>query len=159
MDYHKTRAEAEEHNRKIREAAKPWPPGFLDAVGVVAKEEQASTISTEWENELHEVLLTLDFGKVRGFVAGLIAKAETDAKRERIVLICDGGDWTDASFDDLMVPEDMDLEEEKKLWRSWYEGEYLPELHAERKPKFRSLVDFLCEKGAREANLEQFWDI
>lgn len=77
---------------------------------------------------------------------------------EKLVIVCSGGDWADASFKDLIIPEGMDLVAEQRLWRSWYETEYVPGLRAGKKPVYKSFTEFLCEKGARRAGTETFWE-
>lgn len=78
--------------------------------------------------------------------------------KERIVIIESGGDWTYASYTDLVVPQEMDLKAEHNLWRKWYEEVYVPELIAEKKPQYIDFKEFLISKGARTANLEVFTD-
>ena len=76
----------------------------------------------------------------------------------RIVLIMGGGDWADASVDDLKVPAEMDLDAELEKWRKWYREEYVPAHRTSKKPIYKGFVTWLLERGAERAELEGFWD-
>jgi hypothetical protein len=65
------------------------------------------------------------------------------------------GTCYDCSCDHLVLPEGMNIEEQKRLWRNWYNEYYCPQLSAGQRPKFTSFVDFLIENGAKRPTDEQ----
>jgi len=73
--------------------------------------------------------------------------------KQRIVLIYGGGDWADASCDDLKIPEGMDLDKEKIEYDHWLNNVYQPTDN-----NYMNFVEFLLSKGARRAGLEKFDD-
>ena len=86
---------------------------------------------------------------------------------KKLVAIMDGGDWMDASVDHLVIPENMDLEEEKAERDKWYQEVYCPSLQSAeigKKETIEKYIDFpewLIMRGARKANEKDitiFWD-
>lgn len=77
----------------------------------------------------------------------------------RIVAILDGGDWTDASCEHLVVPEGVDLVAAAAAWRCWYEETYLAKNGPATVPvPYMSFTDWLkTHHGATEAPVEEFW--
>ncbi len=78
--------------------------------------------------------------------------------KERVVLILGGGDWNDASVENLIVPKDMDLDEQKRNWNDWYKNHYIPEFRDKKQPEYKSFTDWLIERGCKKAELEEFYD-
>lgn len=68
----------------------------------------------------------------------------------KITAIHGGSDWADASAEYIVLLEGMNIEEEKKAYRTWYEKEYVPALRADGKPQYITFVDWLISKGARK---------
>jgi hypothetical protein len=72
----------------------------------------------------------------------------------RNVVICSGGDWNDAGFKVLEVPDQVDMNDAKAqydLWRSTQDN----------KPRDPHVffVDWLKqEKGCKDSQIEEFWD-
>jgi len=76
---------------------------------------------------------------------------------KRLYAICSGGDWNDASVDHLILPDSLDIDEEKKKWRTWYGEEY----YRKKGVKYISFVDWLLKAGARAPTEEEvtvWWD-
>lgn len=73
----------------------------------------------------------------------------------KIWAIHSGGDWHDASAEYLVLPDGMNLEEEKKLWNEWYRREYCPALHDGKRPQFKTFTGQLREKGATDPSGDQ----
>ena len=73
----------------------------------------------------------------------------------KIWAIHGGGDWADASAEYLILPPGLDIDAEDKAWHEWYHKEYCPQLRADMKPKFRTLVEWLKDKGAREPSTDE----
>jgi len=76
-------------------------------------------------------------------------------KPKKLAAILGGGDWTDASVELIIIPSDMNLDEQKEKWNQWYFGEYCPTLKQGMKPVYISFVDFLKKNGARDATDEE----
>ena len=74
-------------------------------------------------------------------------------KDKKIVAIMGGGDWYDASVDILEVPKDMNLQREHELYEVWYKEKYCGSTHEE----FMTFPQWLKKKGAKEAEVEEFW--
>lgn len=74
----------------------------------------------------------------------------------KTVVLLGGGDWTDASVDLLDIPEDMDVEVIKNEWRTWYNVEYLPKFRSGNAIQYKSIIDFLLEKGAKRSDIERY---
>lgn len=71
----------------------------------------------------------------------------------RIVSIESGGDWNDASYDLLEIPNGTDLLKAKKEYDHWYKNEYLPEM----KIPFLGFSEWLIKNGgARVFKVEIF---
>lgn len=68
----------------------------------------------------------------------------------KITAIHGGGDWADASADYLIVPESVNIENEKILWRDWYHKVYCPSINTPNKLSYIGFVDWLKKLGARE---------
>lgn len=84
----------------------------------------------------------------------------------RIVALMSGGDWCDASVEHLIIPEDIDLEEEQKLYNTWYKEEYCPGLSIQNLTKkrinFMLFSQWLMKKGARETTDDEvleYWEL
>lgn len=78
--------------------------------------------------------------------------------KEKIVAIMSGGDWMDASVEHLIIPNTLNLEEQKHLYDDWYKKIYCQNLKT---TTYISFIDFLINKGARKTTskeLEEFWD-
>ena len=73
-----------------------------------------------------------------------------------MVSIEGGGDWTDASYEIIYVPKDMNLELEGEKWREWYEKIYCPKLSNNENPEFIPFTDWLIKNGGERVNLETF---
>ena len=80
---------------------------------------------------------------------------------DRIVLILGGGDWADASVDDLIVAEDLDLEKEKEKYDKWYKEVYCSTgVNHQHGVKYQDFPEWLIARcDAEEAGLEEFNDI
>lgn len=70
----------------------------------------------------------------------------------RTVLVLGGGDWNDASVNDLIVPDELNLVECKKEYNDWLgDGHKLA--------KFRTFTTWLIEfKNCKQAELELYED-
>jgi hypothetical protein len=75
----------------------------------------------------------------------------------RLVSIEQGSDWTDAGYDILDVPDEMDLMVMEEEWRVWYNEKYLPAYKDKTKTliPYVEFVEFLKQRGAREAKVER----
>lgn len=69
---------------------------------------------------------------------------------EKLYAICSGGDWYDASVEHLILPDNLDINEEKEKWRTWYREEYSPG-----EVKYISFVDWLLKAGAHKPTEEE----
>ncbi len=79
----------------------------------------------------------------------------------KLIALCGGGDWWDASLDLMAVPEGLDIEQEKIAWRAWYKNEYGPRLLDRPQPEYVSFPKWLESKGARDATkdeIEEVWE-
>lgn len=75
----------------------------------------------------------------------------------RLVSIQSGSDWTDASYEFMEIPDDMDLNELQKEHYGWLNDEYWPEKTGDKiRCKFKSFVEFLKDRGAKEFEHETF---
>lgn len=73
----------------------------------------------------------------------------------RIIAVMNGGDWTDAGVDWIEIPDDMDLKEMHRQYRTWY-AKYLS---SGGKEPFLDFPEFLKTKGATDTDkVEEFWD-
>jgi hypothetical protein len=70
----------------------------------------------------------------------------------KITAILSGGDWYDASVVHLILPDDMDIDAQKKEWDDWYDNVYRPR---RREEKFITFTSWLIEHGAREPTKEE----
>jgi hypothetical protein len=79
---------------------------------------------------------------------------------QKTVAIMGGGDWYDASVDLLDLPYDLDLEDENKNHRHWYDNEYCPALRSGNKPRYLSFPEWLIERCGAKKNesIEEYWD-
>lgn len=78
-------------------------------------------------------------------------------KKERLVALFGGGDWTDASVAHLIVPKNIGLEKEHKKHCEWYTAEYC----GTKNIKYISFEEWLINLGAKKAgedNIEEFWE-
>lgn len=73
----------------------------------------------------------------------------------KIWAIHSGGDWHDASAEYLVLPDGMNLEDEKKLWEKWYRDEYCRALRKGARPEFVSFTGQLRAKGATDPSKDQ----
>lgn len=76
----------------------------------------------------------------------------------KIWAICGGGDWNDASVEHLVLPDGMDITEERKNHRQAMR-EYHSKKTAESWPGH--FVEYLVSKGAvvpLEEQLEEYWE-
>jgi len=69
----------------------------------------------------------------------------------RLVAILGGGDWADALIYHLVIPDDMDLDEQKAAHGKWYHEEFVPKLGTLERSPFINLREWLIIHGAREA--------
>ena len=79
----------------------------------------------------------------------------------KIIAICGGGDWADASVEHLILPDDLDLDKEQTAHRTWYRDEYSPDTRSGKNLEYFSLVDWLKQRGAREPTEDELdvrWD-
>ena len=74
-----------------------------------------------------------------------------DAKEnDRVVAVCGGGDWVDASVDHVALPPDADLDALYKAYREWLKA-------TKRHLRF---PDWLVEHGgAEEAQVETYYEL
>lgn len=73
----------------------------------------------------------------------------------RIVCITSGGDWADASFENLVVHQDLDLAKAKQDWRRWY-AKYVS---GRTKSEYITFTEWLKRNhGATDAGIEEFDD-
>ena len=81
---------------------------------------------------------------------------------ERIVAIMGGCDWYDASVEHLVIPKSMDLDEEHKLYKTWYHEVYCRNGRKHNgRVDYMTLSQWLVEKGARETSeddIEELWE-
>lgn len=81
---------------------------------------------------------------------------------EKIVAVMGGGDWCDASIEHLVMSKDVNLSEEEKLYKVWYNEVYCRGLRGERdRVDFMVFSQWLIKKGARETTediLEEYWE-
>ena len=74
----------------------------------------------------------------------------------KITAIHGGGDWHDASAEYLIVPENINIEQEKNKWEEWYRTEY-----CNHNIEFINFKQWLINLGARETTddeLEIIWE-
>ena len=71
----------------------------------------------------------------------------------KLVGVLGGGDWTDASVTHLVIPDDMDLSQQKINYNRWYKNVYVPSLRepSKRCENFYSFTQWLIKNGARDA--------
>ena len=69
----------------------------------------------------------------------------------KLVAVMGGRDWCDASVTHIVVPDGMDLDEEKKQYEKWYDEVYVPRLHSRDSVGYMSLPEWLKSRGARQA--------
>jgi len=60
-------------------------------------------------------------------------------------------EWTNTDVDYLFIPDIMNLDEQKELWRKWYIDEYYPLPYADKKLKYVNFVQWLINNGAQRA--------
>ena len=75
----------------------------------------------------------------------------------KIVALMGGGDWADASVEHLVIPDALDIEQEKVAWDRWYYDICFPSPDVE----YVSFADWLKQRGARDTTddeLFEFWD-
>jgi len=75
-----------------------------------------------------------------------------------IVAIRSGGDWADASVHHLVVPDEMDLSNEKSAYDKWY-----TEVFCADRPlvNYMNFWEWLVSRGARlttDSEVLEFWD-
>lgn len=79
--------------------------------------------------------------------------------KERLLAVLDGGDWADASVTHVVVPQDVNVEEEQKKHREWYENEYRGN---SKTMKYLSFDEWLIERcggrAAEETDVEEVWN-
>lgn len=67
--------------------------------------------------------------------------------KTKLIAVLGGGDWADASVDHLVIPENVDIENEKNKRQKWYNEEY------RRGMEYYSFPEWLIKFcGARRAN-------
>jgi hypothetical protein len=75
-------------------------------------------------------------------------------KKKRLVALMSGHDWTDAGVDHLIVPKEMDLNQEK----ADYEKEHSRSFDKPPKLPYISFTQWLINHGCTKAlNIEEFW--
>jgi len=67
----------------------------------------------------------------------------------KITAIHSGGDWYDASADYVILPDGITIEDEREAWRHWYETIYLVQSNRGTCPGYKTLADFVLERGGR----------
>ena len=76
----------------------------------------------------------------------------------RLVAVCSGGDWADASVCHVVVPKGVDMDEAKREYDEWYAAEF-----RSGRAEYRTFPTWLIEHmGAREASeedVEEFWEL
>ena len=69
------------------------------------------------------------------------------------------GSCYDCSWNHVILPSGMDMQEQKKLWDVWYQKTYCPALRAAKGPKYVSFFEFLLEKGAKLPTANQLEEL
>lgn len=72
----------------------------------------------------------------------------------KIVALLGGGDWADASVSHLVIPDDMNLDEQKRAYGEWYANFRLG-------GKYVGFYEYLLEHGARkvtEDEVIEYWE-
>jgi hypothetical protein len=64
-----------------------------------------------------------------------------------LIAVMGGGDWGDASVVHVVIPEGVDIEQEKKSYVNWYRTKYLPA----RSIQYLTFDEWLISRGARSA--------
>ena len=67
----------------------------------------------------------------------------------KITAILGGCDWYDASVHHLVIPDDMNLDQQKADLKKWYKEVYYPSFHQEKREKYYTFVEWLIKNGAR----------
>lgn len=86
----------------------------------------------------------------------------------RLVAIEGGEDWSDASVDYLVVPDEVNLDVARAAQRHWYELVYLPAFraHANNRSPFivaylglpQFLIEYYGARNAEDSDIEVFSD-
>lgn len=79
----------------------------------------------------------------------------------KITAIHSGGDWADACANYVILPDGTTIENESIAWRHWYNTTYVKGLTYGPSIKYKTLVDFILERGGRiprDDELEVFTD-
>ena len=69
----------------------------------------------------------------------------------RNVAIMDGGDWNDASCYHLAIPDDMNIDEQKKAYREWKKTYKVGD-------EFFTFTLWLRKHGAVDSDVEEIWE-
>lgn len=69
---------------------------------------------------------------------------------DKIIAICSGGDWADASVEHLILPKGVSLDEEYADYQDWYQNEFMVRRCNGENVEYMSLVDWLRKHGATE---------
>ena len=80
---------------------------------------------------------------------------------KKIWAICGGGDWYDASIDYLILPNEMNIETEKKLYNHKMQEHYLANRNGRESKYPGTFVEHLISRGAIEPSdeqLEEYWE-
>jgi len=75
---------------------------------------------------------------------------------KKIWAICSGSDWADACVQHLILPDGMNIAQERQDHKKWLREEY-----QKTDFEYKSFVDFLILRGAtvpKESILEEFWN-
>jgi len=79
------------------------------------------------------------------------AKFIETRESDNLYAICGGGDWNDASVEHLILPDGLDIDEEKIKWRTWYREKYAGKKGVE----YIFFIDWLLKAGARVPTEEE----
>ncbi len=79
---------------------------------------------------------------------------KSNTKTPRFVTLFEGDDWHGPKGTHLVIPERINLEEEKGKWEQWNQNRNTLGIQ----DQYSSFADWIKKEGAREVNkLEQFW--
>lgn len=89
---------------------------------------------------------------------GTMHESQKSLKR-RIVSVESGLDWTDAVYELLEVPSNLDLTEENVAYNQWYREKYLSVLFGNQKIKYKTFAEWLKERGAKDVDDIEYFNV